>query len=59
MARLMSFMYIRKCNGPITDTWGTPQVMVDIFALKLLMKKDCFQSVKYESNHLLDIPLTP
>ena len=35
------------------------QVMVDIFELKPLIKTDCFRSVKYDSNHLLDIPLTP
>ena len=36
MATLRSFMYIfiTKSNGPDTDPWGTPLVMVDIFELK-------------------------
>ena len=38
MATLRSFMYIfiRKSNGPNTDPWGTPLVMVDIFESKLI-----------------------
>ena len=30
MARLRSFMYIKKSNGSNTDPWGTPKETVDI-----------------------------
>ena len=59
MVTLSSFMYIRKSNGSNTDPWGTPLVMVDVSELKPLIETNCFWSVKYDSNHLLDIPLTP
>ena len=59
MATLRSFMYIRKSNGPNTDPWETPLEMVDIFELKPLIETNCFWSVKYDSNHSFDIPLTP
>ena len=52
-------MYVRKSNGPNTDPWGTPLVMVDIFELKPLIETNCFRSVKYDSYHLFDIPFTP
>ena len=52
-------MYITKSNGPNTDACGTPLVMVDIFELKHLIETNCFLSVKYDSNYLFDIPLTP
>ena len=32
----------------------TLQAMVDIFELKPLIETDCFQSVKYDLNHLFD-----
>ena len=58
MARLSSFMYFRKSSGPNADPFETPIVIVDIFELKPLMKADCLQSVKQDSNHLFDIPRT-
>ena len=33
--------------------------MVDIFELKPLIETDYFPTIKYDSNHLFDIPLTP
>ena len=48
MATLRSFTYVRKSNGPNTDRWGTPLVMVDIFELKQLIETNCFWSVKYD-----------
>ena len=59
MAALRLFMYIRKSNGPNTGSWETPLVVVDIFELKSLIETNCFWSVKYDPNHLFDIPPTP
>ena len=54
MATLRSFMYIRKSNGPNTDPWGTPLVIVDIFELKPLLK----QTVSNQLNMIQTIYLT-
>ena len=35
-------MYMKKCSGPNTDFWGTPQVKLDIFELKPLIDTNCF-----------------
>ena len=35
------------------------KVTVDISELKQLIETDCLRSVKYDSNHLFDIPLIP
>ena len=51
MAILRSFMYIRKTSEPNTDPGGIPLIMVETFELKLLIKTDCFRSVKYDLNH--------
>ena len=59
MERLRSFIYIKKSNGSSTDPWRTPKVTVDISELKPSIETDCFQSVKYNSNYLFDIPLIP
>ena len=59
MARLRSFMCIKKSSGSNTDPWGTPKVTVDIPKLKPLIETDCFQPVKYDSNCLFCIPLIP
>ena len=59
MARLRSFIYIKKSNGSSTDPWRTRKVTVDIFELKPLIETDGLRSVKYDSNYLFDIPLIP
>ena len=35
------------------------KVTVDISESKQLIETDCLRSVKYDSNHLFDIPLIP
>ena len=59
MARLRSFMYIKKSNRSGTDPSGSLKVRADIFELKLLIETDGFWSVTYDSNYLFDIPLVP
>ena len=52
-------MYAKKSNGSSNDPLGTPNVRADIFQSEPLIEKYCFQSVIYDSNYLLHIPLIP
>ena len=52
-------MFIRKRSGPNTDPWRTPKTIVNTFKLEPLIITNYLRLVKYISNHLFDIPLSP
>ena len=55
----MSFMYIKKSNGPRTEPRGTPKFITSSVELNPLMETNCLHLVRYELNRSLAVPLIP